>query len=483
MFNKNFFPTPQNVIDEMLNDVKFGYRKTFLEPSAGKGNILDAILKKEINELNYYRQDNESEISAIKSRIFSIEINPDLRGIIESKGYSVIDYDFLEHQPDRHYDYIIINPPFDDGIEHFIKAVESFRDSEVICLQSSSRLEQALEHNLSLAYALRGRDFEVTNLGQCFEDAERKTRVEVSIIKVKKDANFKKFSFEFDIKAGGEKHFGSEGFNPNTVEVKSFESRVIRFNKMLEIQSKIITLQNELAFYSDGVIGHKTPISDYDEFANGIRTQAWEYAFSETNLADITTEKVKQDLLGDKEKFKKMSFTARNLYSVFGTLLSNVGEIRKKCIQDAFDELTRYHKDNVTYKEGWKTNKSWLINQKCILPFAAKIPDARFSTDQYVDINYKSDGFLRDLHKALCFVGDIKYKDYENKFLPGVVQLKNRSPLSERFKYGEWYDSYFFEWKAFKKGTMHIKFKDTEILKRFNQEAAEGRNWVGGKFE
>lgn len=52
--NKDLYPTPQNIIDKMLCDLDFSIIKSVLEPSAGKGNIVDALKQKEGNTSRYY---------------------------------------------------------------------------------------------------------------------------------------------------------------------------------------------------------------------------------------------------------------------------------------------------------------------------------------------------------------------------------------------------------------------------------------------
>ena len=42
MFNQDFYPTPNDVIDQMIEGVDIS-GKTILEPSAGKGNIVDRL--------------------------------------------------------------------------------------------------------------------------------------------------------------------------------------------------------------------------------------------------------------------------------------------------------------------------------------------------------------------------------------------------------------------------------------------------------
>lgn len=75
MFNKDFFPTPYHVIHEMLN----GYDltgKVILEPSAGKGDIVDFC------------------IGSGAANIIACEIVPELMQILNSKC-KVIAEDFL----------------------------------------------------------------------------------------------------------------------------------------------------------------------------------------------------------------------------------------------------------------------------------------------------------------------------------------------------------------------------------------------------
>ena len=45
---KDFYPTPYNLIEKMLSTVNFYMIKSILEPSAGKGDIVDAIRKRRL---------------------------------------------------------------------------------------------------------------------------------------------------------------------------------------------------------------------------------------------------------------------------------------------------------------------------------------------------------------------------------------------------------------------------------------------------
>lgn len=98
-----FFPTPKPVVYEMLKLADIQGTDRVLEPSAGKGDILDAV-----------RQAHPDV------DLKGIEFNRTLRDVLVAKGYedSVEFGDFLEQQGE--FDKIVMNPPFEKGadIEH-----------------------------------------------------------------------------------------------------------------------------------------------------------------------------------------------------------------------------------------------------------------------------------------------------------------------------------------------------------------------------
>lgn len=97
MFNEEFYPTPKHIISEMVRPYKSNISKlTILEPSAGKGDILDYITK----EIYDYE----------KPEMYCIEPNKELQYILQEKGYRVIGEDFLNYNGDYFFDLIIMNP-------------------------------------------------------------------------------------------------------------------------------------------------------------------------------------------------------------------------------------------------------------------------------------------------------------------------------------------------------------------------------------
>jgi len=109
-----YFPTPKELAAELVSQAGIGEGMRILEPSAGKGDILDAIS----------RERGERDLKSLT--VDAVEINGTLCAVLEKKGYEVVQGDFLEHDFHERYDRIIMNPPFENGqdIEHVRRAYE-----------------------------------------------------------------------------------------------------------------------------------------------------------------------------------------------------------------------------------------------------------------------------------------------------------------------------------------------------------------------
>ncbi len=105
----DFFPTPKMTAEAMVDMAGIEVGMKVLEPSAGNGNIAEAIRGAGV----------EPDVA---------EISGDLRGILEAKGFSVVAHDFMEIT-DK-YDRIVMNPPFSNNqdIAHLQHAYELLND-------------------------------------------------------------------------------------------------------------------------------------------------------------------------------------------------------------------------------------------------------------------------------------------------------------------------------------------------------------------
>lgn len=117
---EGFFPTPKAIVEKMLDEAAIKPGEKVLEPSAGKGNIADAIREN--------HPDNALDV---------VEWNTSLNELLTEKGHNVVGVDFLQHSGE--YDKIIMNPPFEKGqdIDHIRHAYSLLNDGgRVVCIMS-----------------------------------------------------------------------------------------------------------------------------------------------------------------------------------------------------------------------------------------------------------------------------------------------------------------------------------------------------------
>jgi len=167
--NKSFYPTPGRLIRQMVEKIQ-GNPQTILEPSAGKGDIIDYIK----DDNNHYLQ--YSNISAIES-------DPELQATLIGKGYKLIDTDFLSYAGPDQFDLIIANPPFDEGDKHLLKAIQIMYSGEIIFLLNAETLRNPCTNiRKELVRQLKDLNADITPIGQVFKESERPTSVEVALV-------------------------------------------------------------------------------------------------------------------------------------------------------------------------------------------------------------------------------------------------------------------------------------------------------------
>lgn len=182
--NKDFYPTPPSIIEKMLKDLDFRMVHTFLEPSAGKGNIVDALKQNIMQRHSFYRYNSSDTYTP---DVDCIEMDQNLCHILKGKGYRVVYDDFLTYETMKEYHAIIMNPPFSNGCRHLLKALEMQERNGgiVVCLLNAETLKNPhTKERQDLQQKLTEYDAKIEFIQDAFLDAERKTAVEIALVKV-----------------------------------------------------------------------------------------------------------------------------------------------------------------------------------------------------------------------------------------------------------------------------------------------------------
>lgn len=170
--NKSFYPTPASLVQKMVYKIK-GHPSKVLEPSAGKGDLVEGV-----SDRWKYNHGHKPEICAI-------EIDPVLQATLRGNGHKLIDTDFLAYTGPDKFDLIIMNPPFDDGDKHLLKALDIMYRGQIICLLNAETLRNPFSNERKLLVRrLEEAGAEIEYIKNAFISAERKTDVEVALINI-----------------------------------------------------------------------------------------------------------------------------------------------------------------------------------------------------------------------------------------------------------------------------------------------------------
>src|SRR5690625_7613187 len=136
-----------------------------------------------ILEGNGYRRRDDLKIDVIEN-------DPRLSSTLMGEGYDVVWDDFLTYETYKEYDFIIMNPPFSNGVDHVLKALELAENQlsrcEIYAILNKETLNNAFsDKRQELLRKLDDHGAEIRYVKDGFSQAERKTDVEVALIHVK----------------------------------------------------------------------------------------------------------------------------------------------------------------------------------------------------------------------------------------------------------------------------------------------------------
>ena len=140
-----------------------------LEPSAGKGDLVKAIRK------SFYKFSNERDYG---TTIDCIEKDERLASILKGDGECVVYDDFLGFETFKRYDLIIMNPPFDNGALHLLKAIDLMvNGGQIVCLLNAETLRNPYTNNRTfLARRLEELQAKVTYVEGAFSQRRAQDR-------------------------------------------------------------------------------------------------------------------------------------------------------------------------------------------------------------------------------------------------------------------------------------------------------------------
>lgn len=489
--NKNFYPTPGHLIDKMLSGLDFDRIHSILEPSAGKGDIVEALKKEEGRGIRYYSKDTFD--------IDCIELDRNLQHILKGKNFRVVYNDFLTYNTMKEYDLIVMNPPFDNGCKHLLKALELQKRNggAIVCLLNAETLKNLCSNDrITLARQLEEYNANIEFIQDAFMVAERKTSVEVALVKVQlPEVQHQSFIFEGlkKAKCEDEEVFAEEYY---LAENDLFKSIVNQYKMEVEAGIRLIKEYNAMSplimtdFAKDEKTGETVQeggcilsldlSTNRDKYSNKlsingfireVRGKYWKALFKNPKFIGQLTNNLQQDFYNRLENLKEYDFSLYNIYQLKVDMSSKVIKGIEDTIISLFEELSHKHhyydemSKNIHYYNGWKTNKAYIINKKVIIPLSGY--DSFWN--QYRPTDYRVKAKLQDMEK--CF-------NYLDGGLTEAIDLESSLKFAEDYGETKNIELKYFTVTFYKKGTCHITFTNDELLKKFNIFGSQHKGWL-----
>ena len=494
-----FYPTPPSVAGELFAGVNWRNVRSILEPSAGKGDLLDYAKQVKLGK-NY--QGWQTRLRDRELDIDCVELDENLRHILTGKGYRVVHDDFLTFSTRKRYDLVLMNPPFSNGDLHLLHALELCENGgQIACILNAETLRNTYtKSRITLMKKLNEHHASIRYLSKAFKDAERKADVDVALINVTIPAAAEDTSIYDALKKAAD-HEDADIVIEKDVALANPVDRLIREYDLLcatgiELMKKYNGVARYIMTGSDkydkpiirlSIGGHEVDCrcdnSEINNFLKIVRRRYWRELFNIPNLREKMTSKLRDEYDSMVNDMQDYEFSMFNVQQVLDQIKARLSEGAEDAIMKCFEKLSNehaYHKDieneNIHYFNGWKTNKAHYVNSRCIIPtwgcFAREYkPDKRGNyRDVYENIS-PSGCFkvLDDLEKALDYLDKGETEGFNLRYTLEDAAKRGRSAKIP---------CKYFNVTFYKKGTCHIQFTEQKILDRLNIFAGRKKMWL-----
>lgn len=533
---KGFYPTPPALAAKLLEGLEMSHELSILEPSAGTGNLIFALAP--LIRKYYY---SRSCYGNMRVDVDCCEIDPALQGILHdsfshkakdlceesmkavleaegcdkynTRGLSdstrevyehlqemetlfektkvrLVHDDFLTFETNHHYDAIIMNPPFANGDEHLMKAIQMQKRSggAIRCILNAETIRNPYTHKrMQLVQWLQELEAEIEYVEGAFQDAERSTDVEVAIIKVDiPKPELLSGIFEKCKKAEMEKEPTPEGPTGLVIPdiVKQFVSLYnVEVNAGCELIREYLALKPYIlesatkSSYNKPILqisvgsDHANDTPSVNEYIRRVRHKYWAVLFQRKEFTGQLTKNL-QEMLNDKvREMVNYEFSEFNIRQIMLEMNAAMQQGVVETILELFQTLTVKHTysvefgKNIHYFNGWKTNKAWKVDKKVIIP--GYLHADSWSRDTLN--TYRAYGLLSDIEKALNYLDGHMTADVG---LSSALDRANREGRTRNIQ------CKYFDMTCYKKGTVHLNFTCPELIDRFNIFCSRHRNWL-----
>lgn len=480
MADLQFYPTPPALAKEAADLFKMPITR-LLEPEAGRGDLVAPYC-------SGYR----------RVEIDCVEIDPDNRAVLKAKGLNVVGIDFMAFDPGPIYSHVIMNPPFNQGAEHVIRAWELLFSGELVAILNAETVRNPYTAaRKQLAHLIQDRSATPPKfIDSAFEDPDtkRKARVEIVLIHLLKPAAV---NFDFIGKMRKEetsKTMGGEKFERATelmLPGDELSNRIIDFQ--CAVKAMKVHRHAELrAKYFGGRLG--VPLNAEVDELHPVKTQtelelqlieamhsdyqrlkdsAWTSVLRCLDVTSRVSSAARQSLESKFEEIRRIEFTLENVQNFIHGLVMQQGEIQIEMLCEVFDVFSRYHFENRCYYKGWKSNDRHRQNAFRLKTTRIILGSCSVSTmKDWKRANRRDVQRFADIDKAFALLDGKRFEDVN-----GLYRLFQSS--HDRVPAGERFETAYFDVKThYGVGSYHLFPRRADLIDKLNRYVGRHRNWL-----
>ena len=482
-----FYPTPLSLAQRawaMFKDRDF---KRVLEPSAGDGALIRGMP---------HFGSRYGRCVPVDCCEIDISKHPLLR---EMPGVNVVGIDFMKFGGGSIYSHIVLNPPFQNGVHHVLRAWESLFDGEIVAILNAETLKNPFSLERQHLVRLVEMHGEVEYIEEAFigDDVQRETAVEVALVYLRKQSDvgtdISKLVLN-DLKGEDERikvNLLAEGYQeaqdlmiPATVvenHVLAFEVAVKAMRDCVVAQAKANRAASLIGRTMAEMLGEmKTEKSvansawvrsTIEERYLDLKDRAWANLMRSSNVEKHLSSSARKRMESIfNTEIKTLDFTVENINGFLRGLVENQGVILRQMACDVFDLIVRWHTDNVVFYKGWASNDRHrtcgmrLKKNRFVIPGNTSFAGSK-------TISYEAERRLADFDRVMSMLDGKEKPDF------GLVDAF-RTRMDDLCS-GDRVPTSYFDVRYYPgASTIHFFPSSQELMDKLNRLVGEYRQWL-----
>ena len=483
MDSLQFYPTPKNLARRAWGKFKNRDFVRVLEPHAGNGDLALA------------HPDNDDWRGRRVVLPDCCEIDITRHATLRENNLNVVGMDFLQFQSGAIYSHCIMNPPFNEGVKHVLKAWNILWDGEIVAIINAETIRNPFSAERKLLVNLIEQHGEVEFIEGAFsvEDAERRTAVDVALVRLCKQADVNNDIIGLVLDELKRDAMTSSGLSSGYREAHEvalpnslIENSVAVFNAAVRVMREAVFAEARSQYYvrllgdtmaaRNGDAPKTDTVASVDYVRNEVgkrydelKDRAWSGILRSSNVTSKLSSAAQKRVESAWQDIQKLEFTVPAIYGFLCGIVESRGQIQIQMCCDVFDLITKYHADNTVYYKGWKSNSK---HRTC----GMRIKTTRFILPGHGGsygprLSWESNQLLGDFDKVFAMLDG----KYEAGF--GLVAMFDQH--FDELRSGKRVSSDYFEARYYPgAGTIHFFPRSKKLIDRLNLLVGRQRAWL-----